>query len=404
MVKKIIALSIALVLLLSAPMYEVIVKLTTPGSPVAFGAGDGESEVVATPAELQTLLSNIPDIESYLTTEDITTLKPDFKTFTMLEEGEAENVVYSYYQGGVKGVSTKVDHMLEMCFTKGALYYHATGTTTTTETIYGENQNWMSAERTVMSYDMEIYYSSTKVLLKFNDLDYVEQIQYSQGASWEEKHSDEDEPFSTTDQFAFFNKAGDKWLELVTYTDEELQEMFGDMSEPPTGEPDEEYVDNMLAYYALMYANEFAQVNIDAISATNQNNIAYLVRLATFLSENANTAFIQDGDRYMLSGSDSADAYLNAMFGTSDFNNKNIQSSFTINSTDAVIEQDWELAQGESYTPGRREVSMETTTTFTNVNNTVVTLKDESVTSVYNALKSSIISYLKDQMTNEEGE
>ena len=162
MVKKIVALSIAFVLMLAAPLYDVITA--PPASPVDFGAGDGTSLVIESPEKLNELLSNIPNIETYLETNDMTTVNQNFKSFTMVEDGFSKQI----QKFGSRETETYTQHVLEMCFAVDALYYHAVGETRVTESLKNDDGYVKSAERTTTEYDMEIYYSKDKVLLKLN--------------------------------------------------------------------------------------------------------------------------------------------------------------------------------------------------------------------------------------------
>ena len=133
MVKKIIALSIAFVLMLAAPMYDVITA--PPASPVNFGAGDGTSLVIESPEKLSELLSSIPSVETYLQTEDMTTVIENFKSFTMTEDGFSKQTETYKMSTEIKETETFTEHVLEMCFAVDALYYHAVGQTRVTNTL-----------------------------------------------------------------------------------------------------------------------------------------------------------------------------------------------------------------------------------------------------------------------------
>ena len=133
MISKIIALAIALVLLASAPIYGAIV---TPSTPIEFGVGDGTSIVVETPEDLQKVIASIPDINSYLETEDMTELNPDFQSLTMVENGYGQTVTPSMAWMEIENSSgetetvrvyretiTTTSHVLEIAFGVSGVYY-----------------------------------------------------------------------------------------------------------------------------------------------------------------------------------------------------------------------------------------------------------------------------------------
>lgn len=399
MVKKIIALSIALVLMLAAPMYDVITA--PPASPVDFGAGDGTSLVIESPEKLNELLSNIPSIETYLQTEDMTTVNQSFKSFTMTEDGFSKQTETYKMSSEIKEIETYTQHVLEMCFAVDALYYHAVGQTRVTNSLYyknsdGERSGFKSAERTTTDFDMEIYYSKSKVLLKINDLEYLEEERLDDFSDYTKVLADEEEAFSPSAQMSFLKKCKGKWLELKEYTEEELASKLGiDLTNP-----DSMTEDAQIAYVAYMYSNEFAKANIESINQSNQMNVAYLAKLGSYIVENLSSSFTESsGNLYYLNNdSEAKNNYANAIVGASVFgenNNADIEAEFNVGSTESTIYQQWELEVGI------REIEMETTTTFKNLDNTVVNLKDQKITTVYDALKGAITDYLK-EMSKED--
>ena len=400
MVKKIIALSIAFVLMLAAPMYDVITA--PPASPVNFGAGDGTSLVIESPEKLSELLSSIPSVETYLQTEDMTTVIENFKSFTMTEDGFSKQTETYKMSTEIKETETFTEHVLEMCFAVDALYYHAVGQTRVTNTLYNKNsdgnkESFKSAERTTNDYDLEIYYSKDKVLLKFNELDYVEEERIDSESDFTKVKEEDGEVFSISAQMSFLKKCKGKWLELKEYTEEELAGKLGiDLANPESMSEDAQ-----IAYAAYMYANEFARVNVESINQSNQMNVAYLSKLGGYIVEKLGTSFTERGSGFYYLKDDSAvkNEYANAIVGATVFgenNNADIEAEFNVGSTESSIYQQWELEVGN------REIEMETTTTFKNLDNTVVDLKDQKITSVYDALKGAITDYLKEMMKKEE--
>ena len=397
MVKKIVALSIAFVLMLAAPLYDVITA--PPASPVDFGAGSGTSLVIESPEKLNELLSNIPDIETYLQTNDMTTVNQNFKSFTMTEDGFSKQTQTQKMYSEIKETETYTQHVLEMCFAVDALYYHAVGQTRVTNLLYNTNSNgekgeFKSADRTTTEYDMEIYYSKDKVLLKLNSMDYLEEERL-EGSNEYTKVKEDDEMFSVSAQMSLFKKSEGKWLELKEYTEEELANKLGiDLSNPESMTEDAQY-----SYVAYMYANEFASANIEAINQSNQMNVAYLAKLGGYIVEKLGSSFTQSSDTYYLNEDPAVkNDYANAIVGANVFdenNNADIEAEFNVGSTESTIYQQWALKNGN------REIEMETTTTFKNLDNTVVNLKDQKITTVYEALKGAITDYLK-EMSKEE--
>lgn len=390
MVKKIVALSIAFVLMLAAPLYDVITA--PPASPVDFGAGDGTSLVIESPEKLNELLSNIPNIETYLETNDMTTVNQNFKSFTMVEDGFSKQI----QKFGSRETETYTQHVLEMCFAVDALYYHAVGETRVTESLKNDDGYVKSAERTTTEYDMEIYYSKDKVLLKLNSMDYLEEEKLEGSSNFTVKKEDKEEMFSVSAQMSLFKKCEGKWLELKEYTEEELANKLGiDLQNPDSMTEDAQY-----SYVAYMYANEFASANIEAINASNQINVAYLAKLGGYIVEKLQTSFTESGDTYYLKHDSAAkNEYANAIVGATVFdenNNADIEAEFNVGSTESSIYQQWELENGNN------KVEMETTTTFKNLNNTVVNLKDQKITTVYEALKGAITDYLKEMSKEVE--
>lgn len=399
MVNKIIALSIAFVLMLAAPMYDVITA--PPASPVDFGEGDGTSLVIESPEKLRELISSIPSIETYLQTDDMTTVNQGFKSFTMTEDGFSKQIETYKTSSEVKETETYTQHVLEMCFAVDALYYHAVGQTRITNSLYnkssdGEKSDFKSAERTTTDYDIEIYYSKSKVLLKFNDLEYLEEERLDGSSSYTKVNEDEEEMFSLSAQMSFLKKCKGKWLELKEYTEEELASKLGiDLTNPENMSEDAQ-----IAYVAYMYSNEFAKANVESINQSNQMNVAYLAKLGGYIVEKLSSSFTERGGSFYYLNNDSAtkNDYANAIVGSAVFgenNNADIEAEFNVGSTESSIYQQWELEVGN------REIEMETTTTFKNLDNTVVNLKDKKITSVYDALKGAITDYLK-EMSKEE--
>ncbi len=386
MVKKIVALAIAFVLMLAVPLYDTI---TAPApSAVDFGQGTGTSAVITTPDELNDILANIPDINSYLTTEDMTTLNPSFKTFTMTEEGTQSISQKSF----TTATRTETDYELTMCFTNSAIYYRAIGTSVVKTSHYESSsfETLKSVDRTTMDYDMEVYYSKAMTLIKFNELD-TKYEESTDGISFSTPEASGD-MFSEADQMSFLKKAKGKWMQLVELTEAELMEKFGDLDFSQEPSPDQ--MGKYFEYMAYEYANQFAKVNTEALIVANQANLTYLKNLGAFITTNLDN-FDKNLDTYTI-GESAEDrcAYMNALVGMTAFkpevNAPSVEASFNLNSSDIKIEQDWYIDISNTV------IDLDAVTTISNVGNTIANVKDQKIISVYDALKGTIVDYLED--------
>lgn len=394
MVGKIIALAIAFILMLAVPLYDVITK---PASPVEYGAGNGESQVIEDPEQLQELLNNIPNVDAYLENANILDVYPDFKSFTMVESGFARTTTTtSYSDSNTESVSEK-NHILEMCYAENALYYHAVGKMTEKETVsvYNEasgNTNYESGTRTITSYDIEIYYSSELVMVKFNAFDILQEelvVDESSLLVTYREVEEEEGALSTSRVLETYEKCFGQWMELKTPTEEELMTKFEGMSEE----------EMQIEYTVYMLCETFSTAYIDDINASNQLNAQYLVSLSNFLTDNIDTAFEKTGNLYDLkSDEETKIAYLGALGleGGYKEDTSSADASFTVNSTEVGVSQECVV-----YTDYGRTVEMETFTSFKNVNNTVANVKNADVKTVYDTLHDPFSDLIKEYMEEQ---
>lgn len=429
MVKKIIVLAIALVLLISVPMYDAIAN-PTPFSPVTVGAGTGTSTVIKTPEEIKTLIASMPSIKDYSSDNTILELYPEFKPFSYAEDGYSSETTSRYTTLDGERVllkkESKREHILEMFFTADALYYHVVGTMTeakdTYEAIRGEEDvelqgDYIEGARTVTTYELYACYAEDRVLLKFDDYTTKSQERKSEGGSWKEVESedaDDEEAQIAEDVAKATKKIFGQWMELITYTEEEIQEMFSDLyggstEEPTTPEEVEayqkKYLDAMVNYLVFQTANEFAKTNLDSIESATEGNIAYLTSLASCLT--SLDMFNKSGNEYKLkTDSETEKQYLTALgFYVSNYSNTSADVSFNTESDSITINQKLELDKSGSGSYSSTVIKVQST--FSNVNNTVVSLKDAKIKSVVDTFKKPFGDIFRKQLEesmNQEGE
>ena len=436
MISKIIALAIALVLLASAPIYSAVV---TPSTPIEFGAGDGTSATIADTAELSTLIASIPDINTYIGVDSITDVNPDFRSLTMVESGYGLTTVPSrvyrtvinadgeeestrVYQEQIQ----KMTHTLEIAFAENGVYYTCVGENVV-ETILWEmneyeNKAWniYSAEKTTTSYAFELYYAKDTVLVKYNDFDITNeecgfkaniqqyngatQIPYAPVVLTEEDDDYEDYKLQTETEAALSQCFG-KWMRVElpdenAVPEEPNYEELGQMTE----EEQMEYMVNVMVEGLVM---EYSTTVIQSFTQTHAQNQAYLAGLGAFMLT-GNLNFKTLGDRHMLKDTaDARDAYLAAVipqnasvFKMSEYNS-NVY--FTTNDSEVDLVQIVNLVprsvEGRQMTEAT--ATIETITTFKNVDNTVATLKDANIDTVYNVFKAPFGEMFRNMMAEE---
>lgn len=432
MVKKIIVLAIAFVLLISVPMYDAIAN-PTPFSPVTVGAGTGTSTVIKSPEEIQTLISSMPSIKDYSSDKTIMELYPEFKPFSYSEDGYSSETTSRYTTLDGERVllrnESKREHVLEMFFTADALYYHVVGTMTQTKDTYEAIRDeyteddeiqgeYIEGTRTVTTYELYACYAEDRVLLKFDDYTTKSQERKSEGGSWKEVESedaDDEEAQLAEDVAKATKKIFGQWMELITYTDEEIQEMFGDLFGESTEEPttpeeveayQKNYIDAMVNYLVFQTANEFAKTNLDSIESATEGNVAYLTSLASCLS--SLDMFDKSGNEYELKTNDgeTQKQYLTALgFYVSNYNDTSADVSFNTESDSITINQKLELSKSSSGNYSSTVIRVQST--FSNVNNTVVSLKDAKIKSVVDTFKKPFGDIYRKQLEDsmkQEGE
>lgn len=438
MISKIIALAIALVLLVSAPIYSAVV---TPATPVEFGAGNGTSATIENPQELSEIIASIPDINTYIGVENITEVNPDFRSLTMVESGYGKTTDPTKTTMKVKdpdGIEeyrpvyrediTMMSHTLEIAFGVNGVYYTCVGENTT-ETIIWEmsehgnkENNIYSAEKTTTSYAFELYYAKDTVLIKYNDYDIT-----SAECGFENLHEYNGQiTIPYVDVILTEEDDGYEEYKLQNATVEALSQCFGkwmrvelpDENAVPE-EPDWEAIGNMSEEDQLQYmidmqvqmlVAEFSTVTIQSFTQTHAQNQQYLAGLGAFMLTGAEN-FKTLGNRHMLKTTDEArNAYLAAVIpGNAIAFNMNEWGSdvyFTTNDTTVDLVQIVSLSprtvEGRQMTDATAVI--ETITTFKNVDNTVANLKDANIDTVYNVFKEPFGAMFREMMMEEEAE
>lgn len=395
MIKKIIALSVSFVLMLASVLYGVI---DFDNSPVSFGAGDGVAKVIETPAELQELLSNIPSLNDYLENEKITDVNPDFKSFTMIEDGKAETRKTSYpYRGGEYFYVLDKDvqeHSLEICFGIDSVYYHCIGSQSQQETTFESNDNqnhgdFVEGTRNVTSYDVEIYYSKDVVLVKYNDYSIKSEKQTSATPErFEEIESDD--PMQTAVLSAISESFG-QWMRVEDRADISDDDMSS-ITDP------NQMFDAMIYYYCDM----FSEAWIANITQSTEGNVQYLVNLSDFITDNLDSCFRNSENNYTLKDDEEVDAKYFAALGLNSsqfrYETSTAYAGFNLNSDTIVVDQEWNLDGRDN----RTDVYADSSTTFRNIDNTMAAVKDaESVDSVYDVLSEPLKALLEQLMTED---
>lgn len=442
MISKIIALAIALVLLVSAPVYSAVV---TPSTPIEFGAGDGTSAVIADTADLNTLIASIPDINAYLGVDKITDVNPDFRTFTMVESGygkttqptrpyktvinaDGEEEYVRVYQEGV----TTMSHTLEIAFGLSGVYYTCVGENTTETLIWelfdnsdSRGSNLYSAEKSTTSYAFELYYTKNTILVKYNDFDITNAecgfeninvydangpvIPYTNVVLTEEDDGYEEYKLQQATVTALSQCFG-KWMRVDipdenAVPEEPNYEELGQMSE-------KEQIQYMIDMMVNELVMEYSTTVIQGFTQTHAQNQQYLAGLGAFMLEGAEN-FMTLGNRHILKENETArDAYLAAVIPNNAqwFKMSEYKSDVYFTTNDKTVD----LIQVVNLT-GRRDedtarelteatATIETLTTFKNVGNTVATMKDTEISTVFDVFKEPFGEMFREMMMEEEAE
>lgn len=392
MVKKIIALSIAFVLMLSSVLYGTI---DFTNSPVQFGKGDGTDTVIESPEELEQLLNNIPSVKDYFTNESMTVKNPNFQTFTMVEEGGGKTLNTNFAMLGAEKVivdnESDLYHVLEICFADDAVYYHCEGETVNTQTYFACTPNnsrgsFKSAARVVTSFDIEIYYAKDVMMIKYNDYDIKAEKAGDDSGRWEA----DEEKFDamTLAIFDALEECYGKWMQVKELTESEMAGIAG----LPQQEAE---IESMI----IMYCNEFSSAWVDNIVSSTENNTRYITLLSGFINGNLDTAFDKiDSTYYLKSGSETRASYLSSL-GISplafNFENSDANATFNVNSDVITVEQVWDLFPKSN---ASSDASLDCVTTFKNIGNTKVSLKDAEYSSVYDVFGDAIRDVFEDMM------
>jgi len=420
MISKIIALAIAFLLLISAPIYNAIAN--QPG-PVSFGAGEGESKVVATAEDLNTLLTNIPAVGEYLESDAV--LEAD-ETFTMVENGtnsvtsgryewkvleEGEDSVYVCVE-----TTQSMSHVLEMYFATNCVYYHCIGESAETTDTYGTEtdsegninvryDDYCGGERTTRSYDIEIFYSKDKTLIKYNDFDILTEERETDSMSAYEKVDGveiaEGTNITLEDIVEAVSKTFGKWM-----SPDAVDGGFEEDNLPPAPtDPDDEaavdaYLESMLDMMAIEFVNMFCQLWNTEIENSTQMNTQYLTGLAGFLVANQETHFDKFGDYYKLDSDEEEKklAYFSSIGVSSyvfDLKNSYVNVGFELNTDEVSIDQEIRLRPEKEH---GQEIYITTNTILKNVGNTVVSVEDITVQTVYDAYKDPIKELFRPMM------
>ena len=396
MVKKIVALSIAFALMLTSLLYGTIDFSTeTPDNlPFEYGKGEGEDLVIESVAELEKLLNNIPSLNDYLVTSSITELNPEFKPFTMVEDGTSNVTEKRNYGNSVITTETDLYHVLEVCFTNTSVYYSCVGESTVTTTYEtGANSDsatlFDKAERTTTSFDVDIYYSKDLIMLRYNSYSLKTEEKTSVAGNWKTPEGNDSETAMMNAMFDAVEECFGKWMTVKEMTEEDMSNL-ANLTE-------EEMMIEMLVYETCSL---FSSAWTDSIVQSTEGNVDYLTRLSTFINTSLSTAFDKIGSDYALK-SEAKGPYISAITGvtlTPDaLEDARAVSSFGLDSDVIVITQNVDL----DYMG--KEFALAAETTFKNIGNTVVNLKGESVPAVYDVLGASLRKVFTDLMNQEGG-
>lgn len=465
MIKKI----ILLVLSFSFSVTSVVYGTVTKADPVSSGTGTGTSVKIENTSALSKVMSQIPSYDDYTGEKSISELYPDFKPFTMVETGygsmttesvcsrsTVEDGEIEYVSLIQKNIET-TNHSLSISFTEDAVYYHSIGSKLSTNIYYeyeinedsgnyrfDTQEDFVDAERTVINYDAEIYHSKDATLIKYNKYETLKEFADTNRyqtplfkPAEEEVLTDEDEIMQKEMQEKVEKIREDNygvWLKLETYSDEELEEKFGDLMNsdtPPSEENYEQLKNVMIDYMIYETCNLVSKSEAESFAKANASNCAYLGILSDFItSDNENVNFEKNGNEYKLVNSKNVlvgtdpetnqpvyeyvnvgeQAYISAIFGNQynddDHFGTNVNFSYVVGSDVAVVDQyaQWWTAGDYNRGLGRR-FDMDTVTNFFALDNTVAAIeknaKVKTIEEAYGKGLRAIYSEYMDKMMSE---
>ncbi len=378
MVKKIVALSIAVLLMVASICFGMAPKEEMP---IIFGEGDGESKVIESSEGLQELLNSVPSMGDYLEYSSILEADPTFKPFTMVENGDSEE--------RTSNQSKRRRHVLEICFTETAVYYKCIGSYTT-ESYTSQDENGDGNEKSVISYNIELYYSKDLILVKYNDYDIENSVYSADKGRWVKKDGDDSESELVEKTLDTLSKCFGKWMKAETFTEEELMNKFSGMSEEEMA----------IEYMVYMLCSQVSEAYIEDITSSTDLNTQYLVNLSSFIMSNLETSFDKNGNDYSLKDTDEADAaYLAALGRAEGTYNSDISSAhidFNLGSSVITVDQNVHISASNN-----SSVYFDSETTFKNIGNTVVSLKDQKIKTVTEVLGSEFRKLFEEMMEEE---
>lgn len=325
MVKKIIVLVISLILSVSSLVSYNVINDST----VDFGAGDGVSRTISTVDDLTSLLSKIPNHGNYDESDDVSTLEgyEGFNGLTVVENAEKtvydnfrtvrldddpnvalEDIIY-YLQRDVEYKSQR----LQMNFTKNAIYYRSIGVmysgSEIASLIGNEYQSFsddyfVSAERTVTEYDVEIYHSKARTMYKINTWNVYDQ-EATETYAYEPVYVNVAEEEVNEDELD-----ADDWLEYkaskiqsnhlkvwieVDKTATDIEDEEGPSQEDFENMTEEQQMQYMIDYMVDMTCQQISFMQVESIGQANVANVSYLARLANFIATN----YVQDSQCFV---------------------------------------------------------------------------------------------------------
>lgn len=338
MIKKIVVLALSFVLSLGSFVYTEV----SNADPVSYGSGNGTSRTIASVEELTELINSLPTATTYEENADVTQAEgyENFKGITIIENGETSN--YKNYRGQVRLDNNpdlpedeieyfwSRDHeysnkRLEMYYDTTCIYYHSIGTSWTAteyfnidpEGYYAGNMSELEIAKAVATdFDVEIYYSKNRTLMKINKNEtyYQEALPTESPREFPrykrvENPTNKDEDDEPTEQEIYqeialkaINDNLGIWVELdMNATGVDDMEPDYDAIQNMTPEQQEEYMMNLMIQGLL---SELSYQQVASIKQANLLNYAYLARLSAFLTNSIEKPnyYIVSGPKYKLDG------------------------------------------------------------------------------------------------------
>ncbi len=472
MIKKIILLALSFAFTVTSVVYSGVTK----ADPVSSGKGTGVSEKIENATELSAIMAQIPSFNDYSANESIKETYPDFKSFTMIETGyamnESESLVRREVENEdgetesvphVKRTVETTNHQLSISFTENAVYYHSIGSRITANEYYeceeknseytyydyrdytfSDDSDFVNAERTVITFDAEIYHSKSQTLIKYNEYETVNEVatdiqRYKLNYVPAPEETDlsaeelaEKELQAKVDKIRRDNYG--VWLKLETYTEEELAEKFGDMENPDPNISQEAYIDKMIEYMVYETCSLVSERDAESFATANANNCLYLTELSSFLTsdevtfeqhETAKNQYDLVKSELVATGNINGEtgepeyemdevglrAYISTILGSTYTNENRYHSygdlSYVFGSDVAVIKQmaQWNEISSAANQSLTKSFRMDTITHFTAVNNSIANLGNarvKTVTEAYgNGLRAIFRDYIQNAMSKE---